>query len=66
MIDPAVHGTLLIGLAATRRQQDLSEMPVRPRPRQARGAGLRLALAAALRAIASAVEPRRPHPGLPV
>jgi hypothetical protein len=59
MLDPAVLGTALIGLEAVRREQELTDTPVPPRPRQARTFAVRVALTGVLRGVADLVEPRR-------
>lgn len=59
MFDHAALGTALIGLEAVRREQELTDTPVSPRPRKARSFAFRAALAGVLRGVAEFVEPRR-------
>ena len=58
-MDHGALGTAIVGLEAVRRNQELSDTPVARRPRTARGHGLRVALAGALRSLADLVEPSR-------
>jgi len=61
-MDPAVLGTLLIGLEDTRRDLDSDQEPIRTVVRPSARSQLAVALAGLLRSAADALEPARPDP----